>query len=49
MAAAAEPDITTELRTGSAGAAKRLLIVMVNTDPRNVEELGAPAAGAMPA
>ena len=28
--------------TGQAGKAERLLIVLVNTDPRNGEELGAP-------
>jgi uncharacterized protein len=33
---------THEDRGGDVSAAKRLLIVLMNTDPRNVEELGAP-------
>ncbi|MEZ5787048.1 MAG: DsrE/DsrF/DrsH-like family protein [Xanthobacteraceae bacterium] len=42
MTGTAEPSITMEPREKPAGAAKRLLIVLMNTDPRNVEELGAP-------
>ena len=42
MAATVDPGITTPPCTEPAGAAKRLLIVLMNTDPRNVEELGAP-------